>query len=236
MLPLRDNIPSRRYPVVTVLLIGLNLAAFGWELSLGRRLPEALLPLGIIPVRYTVREVAGLFSLGEQLAPFFTSMFLHGGWVHLLGNMWTLWVFGDNVEDGLGRGRYLVLYVFGGLAASLLHILTNPDSTVPTIGASGAIAAVMGAYFRLFPHAQVETLIPPFIFGPLFVVPAVVFLGWWFILQFLNGTLRLAADASALGGVAWWAHIGGFVFGAILGSLARPKRQYWRRYEAEDWP
>jgi len=162
MLPLRDDIPSRRYPVMTVLLIAVNGVAFLWELGLGWRLEDALLLLGIIPVRYTVGEVSALFSWREQLLPFVTSMFLHGGWTHLLGNMWTLWIFGDNVEDRLGRGRYLALYLLGGVAAALLHIFTNANSPVPTIGASGAIAGVMGAYFRLYPHARVEMVIPPF--------------------------------------------------------------------------
>lgn len=236
MLPLRDNIPSRRYPVITVGLIAANVAVFLWELGQGWRLQEHLLVWGIVPVRYTVGEVAVLFNWWEQLVPFFTSMFLHGGWTHLLSNMWTLWIFGDNVEDRLGRGRYLALYLLGGVAAALLHIFTNADSTLPTIGASGAIAAVMGAYFRLYPHARVEMVIPPFFFGPLFVVPAVVFLGWWFILQFFNGTLSLLADPSQVGGVAWWAHIGGFVFGALLCSVVKVRHFYRRRYEDDEMP
>ncbi len=236
MLPLRDNIPSRRYPVVTWLIILVNLGVFGWELSLGPALGDALLVYGIVPVRYTVPEVARLFSWPEQLLPFLSSMFMHGGWTHLLGNLWTLWVFGDNVEDRLGHGRYLGFYLAGGVAAALLHIYTNATSAVPTIGASGAIAAVMGAYFRLYPHARVEMLIPPFFLGPYFVVPAVVFLGWWFILQFFNGTLSLLSDPEAAGGIAWWAHIGGFVFGALLCSIVKVKKFYRRHYEDEDMP
>lgn len=236
MLPLRDNIPSRRFPIVTLLLIVMNGLAFIWELGLGQRLSDKLLLLGIVPVRYTVAEIAELFSWREQLLPFFSSMFLHGGWTHLLGNMWTLWIFGDNVEDRLGHLRYLVFYLCGGLAAATLHIFTNADSHVPTIGASGAIAAVMGAYFRLYPHARVEMLIPPFFLGPYFVVPAVIFLGWWFALQFLNGTLSLLNDPGAVGGIAWWAHIGGFVFGALLCSVFKVKRFYRRHYEDDDMP
>jgi membrane associated rhomboid family serine protease len=236
MLPLRDNIPSRRYPIVTVTLIAVNVVAFLWEMSLGRRLQDALLLLGIVPVRYTIAEVADLFTWREQLWPFLSSMFLHGGWTHLLGNMWTLWIFGDNVEDRLGHLRFLVFYLCGGVAAALLHIFTNPASPVPTIGASGAIAAVMGGYFRLYPHARVEMVIPPFFLGPYFVVPAVVFLGWWFILQFFNGTLSLLAQPNAVGGIAWWAHIGGFVFGAMLCSVIKVKQFYRRHYEDEDMP
>lgn len=236
MLPLRDNIPSRRYPVVTVTLIAVNVVAFLWEVSLGRRLQDALLLLGIVPVRYTVAEIADLFTWREQLWPFLSSMFLHGGWTHLFGNMWTLWIFGDNVEDRLGHLRFLVFYLCGGVAAALLHIFTNPASPVPTIGASGAIAAVMGGYFRLYPHARVEMVIPPFFLGPYFVVPAVVFLGWWFILQFFNGTLSLLSRPDAFGGIAWWAHIGGFVFGAMLCSVIKVKQFYRRHYEDEDMP
>jgi hypothetical protein len=236
MLPLRDNIPSRRFPIITVLLIVINVLAFLWELGLGRRLQDALLVLGIVPVRYTVAEIADLFTWREQLWPFLTSMFLHGGWTHLFGNMWTLWIFGDNVEDRLGHLRFLVFYLCGGVAAALLHIYTNPTSPVPTIGASGAIAAVMGGYFRLYPHARVEMVIPPFFLGPYFVVPAVVFLGWWFILQFFNGTLSLLSQPDAVGGIAWWAHIGGFVFGAMLCSVIKVKQFYRRRYEDEDMP
>jgi rhomboid family protein len=129
--------------------------------------------------------------------------------------MWTLWIFGDNVEDRLGRARYIGLYLAGGVAAALMHIATNSGSPVPTIGASGAIAAVMGAYFRFYPFARVETLIPPFFFGPTFVLPAVLFLGWWFLLQFFNGTLSLGTRGPGFSGVAWWAHVGGFLFGFL---------------------
>ncbi len=236
MLPLRDDIPSRRFPVVTLTLIGLNVLAFLWELRLGPRLQDALLLLGIVPVRYTSPDVAALFTWAEQALPFLSSMFLHGGWTHLLGNLWTLWIFGDNVEDRLGRARYLGFYLAGGVVAALLHIFTNADSTLPTIGASGAIAAVMGGYFRLYPHARVEMVIPPFFLGPFFVVPAVIFLGWWFILQFFNGTLSLLSSPEGAGGIAWWAHIGGFVFGALLCSVIKVKRFYRRRYEDEDMP
>ncbi len=221
---------------MTLGLIAVNVIAFVYELSLGPRLlEESLLRWGIVPVRYTVPEVARLFTLPEQLAPFISSMFLHGGWTHLFGNMWTLWIFGDNVEDRLGRIRFLCLYLLGGMMAALVHIYTNAGSMVPTIGASGAIAAVMGAYFRLYPHARVVMLIPPFFLGPFFVVPAVLFLGWWFILQFFNGTLSLFASPGHAGGIAWWAHIGGFVFGALLCSIVKVKHFYRRRHEEVPW-
>ncbi len=197
MLPLKDDIPSRHFPIVTLVLIALNVAAFFYELRLGPDLEPFLFHWGLVPVRYTDHKIAGFFTLQQQLAPLVTSMFLHGGWTHLIGNLWTFWIFGDNVEDRLGRRRYLLLYLTGGIAAGLMHVFTNAHSHLPTIGASGAVAAVMGAYFRLYPRANVSMVIPPFIWGPIFVVPAVVFLGWWFLLQFLNGTLSFSARPSA---------------------------------------
>ena len=221
MLPIRDDIPSSRFPAATVAIIAVNVMVFLKELQLGPQLEDMLVSFAIIPARYTQPEVAQLFTVPQQVFALFSSMFLHGGWLHLLGNMWTLWIFGDNVEDRLGRARYLGLYLAGGLAAALLHIYTNAGSTVPTIGASGAIAAVMGAYFRFYPSARVETLVPPFFFGPFFVLPAVLFLGWWFLLQFFNGALSLGAGGAGFSGVAWWAHVGGFLFGFTVCLLAK---------------
>ena len=234
MLPIRDNIPSRRFPAITLALIAANTLVFLWELQLGPRMLErAFVELAIIPVRYSIPEIAESFSLSEQVLPFFSSMFLHGGWLHLIGNMWTLWIFGDNVEDRLGRWKYLLLYLASGVAAALLHIYTNLGSQVPTIGASGAIAGVMGAYFRFYPQARVETVIPPFIFGPYFDLPAVLFLGWWFLLQFFNGALSLGAGANGFGGIAWWAHVGGFVFGLVVCLFARRPRAVY--YDDEEF-
>src|SRR5438445_3790459 len=229
MLPLRDDIPSSRFPAATLGIIALNVLVFLRELRLGPHLERMLLDYAVVPVRYTHPDVARLFTAPEQIFSFFSSMFLHGGWIHLLGNMWTLWIFGDNVEDRLGRSRFIALYLASGIAAALLHIYTNAGSVVPTIGASGAIAGIMGAYFRFFPFARVETLVPPFFFGPTFVLPAVVFLGWWFVLQFFNGALSLAAKGPGFGGVAWWAHVGGFLFGFAMCLLAQ--RTSPRRYE-----
>jgi membrane associated rhomboid family serine protease len=229
MIPLRDSTRSDTYPFVTKAIIMLNLIAFLWELSLGRMLPEAFLQYALIPARYAhpqaAAEVFGPFpNWPAALLPFLTSMFLHGGWLHLIGNMWMLWIFGDNLEDRLGHGRYLVFYLAGGLAAGLVHVFTNHASGVPTLGASGAIAAVMGGYFRFFPRARIEAIIPPFFFGPTLVLPAVVFLGFWFLLQFFNGALSLGAGQRGFGGVAWWAHIGGFVFGLLACGMIRPRR------------
>jgi membrane associated rhomboid family serine protease len=221
MIPIRDNIPSARFPILTLGIIGVNVVVFFEELKLGKHLPDILMQFGVVPARYTNPDVAQYFTFAQQIFAFFSSMFLHGGWIHLLGNMWVLWIFGDNVEDRLGRSRYLALYLASGIAAAMLHIFTNPGSVVPTIGASGAIAGIMGAYFRFYPFARVETLIPPFFFGPTFVLPAVLFLGAWFLLQFFNGALSLGARANSFSGVAWWAHVGGFLFGFSVCLLAR---------------
>jgi hypothetical protein len=235
VLPIRDDIPSRRFPAFTLGLIALNVLVFLWEVRLGPRLGQVLVDLAVIPIRYTDADIARLFHPIEQAVPFFTSMFLHGGWVHLIGNLWTLWVFGDNVEDRLGHTRFLLLYLAGGVAASLLHIFTNATSQLPTIGASGAVAGVMGAYFRFFPHARVQTLIPPFFLGPYLVLPAVVFLGGWFLLQFFSGALSLTADRHDFAGVAWWAHVGGFGFGLAVCLLA-PRKPRRRREPDYAWP
>src|SRR6478672_11882944 len=156
MLPLRDDIPSSRFPIVTTGIIVANVLVFLHQLRLGPQLEEFMINYAVIPARYTQASIAHEFTLAQQIFSFFSSMFLHGGWIHLLGNMWSLWIFGDNVEDRLGRARYIALYLTGGLAAAFLHIITNANSVVPTIGASGAIAAFMGAYFRFYPHARVE--------------------------------------------------------------------------------
>src|SRR5438034_11064038 len=145
--------------------------------------------------------------------------------------MWTLWCFGDNVEDRLGRARYLGLYLASGVAAAVLHIFTNAGSVVPTIGASGAIAGIMGAYFRFYPNARVETLVPPFFLGPFLVLPAVLFLGWWFLLQFFNGAISLGAKGEGFSGIAWWAHVGGFLFGFSVSLFAR--RAPLHRYDLD---
>src|SRR2546422_9656414 len=215
MFPIRDTIPSRNPPIATWLLILANSVISLFELTIPQPALDQFFHLfGIVPARFTHPEWA--FWVGLPIRdywPFLTSMFLHGSWLHLIGNMWTLWIFGDNVEDRLGRWKYLLLYLASGVAAALLHIYTNLGSQVPTIGASGAIAGVMGAYFRFYPQARVETVIPPFIFGPYFDLPAVLFLGSVFLLQFFHGALSLGAGARGFGGIAWCVHVGGFRFG-----------------------
>jgi membrane associated rhomboid family serine protease len=224
MIPLRDNIPSSTFPAATLSIIVINVLVFLYELKLGPHLEDLLASFAVIPAVYTDPQIGHFYTASQKMFAFFSSMFLHGGWLHLIGNMWTLWIFGDNVEDRLGRTRYVTLYLAGGIAAALMHIFTNPDSQVPTIGASGAIAAVMGAYFRFYPFARVETLVPPFILGPTFVLPAVLFLGVWFLLQFFNGAVSLGARGHGFSGVAWWAHVGGFAFGFVICLFARRQR------------
>ena len=178
----------------------------------GDRLTPFIFLYGLVPARYSVPEIGAHFSFFQQIVPFVTFMFLHGGVLHLLGNMWTLYIFGDNIEDRLGPLRYLLFYFLCGLASGLCHLFFNWDSRIPTVGASGAIAGVMGAYFILFPKSRILTMIPIIIIPYFVELPAYIFLGIWFLIQFLS-----AAGASGqAGGIAWWAHIGGFVFGIVF--------------------
>ena len=212
MIPLRDTIRSRNYPLINWLIIATNVLVYLIELAQGERLGSFILTYGLVPARYSVPQLADHFSFSQQAFSLFSFMFLHGGFWHLLGNMWSLYIFGDNVEDRLGPFRYLVFYLLCGVASGLSHLFLNWHSSIPTIGASGAIAGVMGAYFILYPGAKILTLIPIF-FLPLFVeIPAFVFLGLWFLFQFLSA----AGTSAQTTGVAWWAHIGGFVFGMVF--------------------
>ena len=205
MIPLRDVIPSRTMPCVTVAIIALNTLAFFVELSLR------------VPDRSRFIEVYGVVPASVGSLSLLTSMFLHGSWRHFLGNMLYLWIFGDNVEDRVGHGRFVVFYVMCGLAAAIVQIASNPDSVVPMVGASGAIAGVMGAYFVLFPRSRVLALLPLFIVWELIEVPAIFFLGFWFLMQLLSGIGSVGA-AQDIAGIAFWAHIAGFVTGAIASS------------------
>jgi membrane associated rhomboid family serine protease len=210
MLPLRDTVPARRLPAAVWALVFVNAAIFLHEAQLTPpELEQFVYRYGMIPARLTMPE--GL----ERFWPtVITSMFLHGGWLHIIGNMWFLWVFGDNVEDRLGTVRFLVFYFLGGLAATVLHVFVAPHSTVPAVGASGAISAVLGAYLVLFPAARVITLVPIFFFPWFVEVPALLWIGLWFLEQWLNGVVALNVAPDG-GGVAWWAHIGGFLFGVL---------------------
>lgn len=215
MIPLKDRNPTRRLPVVNVVIILTNIAVFLFEVSLGKGLEQFLFEFGVVP-RLVVESFTTAQITWSAIIPLFASMFLHGGWLHLGGNMLYLWVFGDNIEDKLGHGRYLVFYLLCGLAATVLHIVVAPMSEVPTVGASGAISGVLGAYLLLFPRARVVTLIPIFVFLQITELPALVVLGFWFVLQFFNGLISLGYETAGMGGIAWWAHIGGFVSGLVL--------------------
>ena len=217
MFPLRDTQRSYSTPVVTVLIIVTNLLIFFYEFSLDPySLNHLVAVYGLIPGRF-------------QLPDLLTSMFLHGGWMHVLGNMWFLWVFGDNIEDVLGHGKYLLFYLACGVAAGLTQVFFTPDSRVPTVGASGAIAGVMGAYLMKFPHNRIVTLI---FFGFVFFVdvPAVAMLGYWFLIQVFSGVGSVAYTRVSQGGTAWFAHIGGFITGMLLVRLmASDQKRYTRR-------
>ena len=213
MIPLRDIIPSRTTPVVTITLIAINVLVFLYELSLGRAVDAFTLYWGLVPAAFSWVTVV-------------TSMFLHGGFMHVAGNMLYLWIFGDNVEDRMGHGRFLVFYLLCGVAAALAQTITQPDSVIPMVGASGAIAGVMGAYFVLYPRSRIVTLIPLFFFFQVIEVPAIVFLGIWFLMQFISGLGSIVTVAGSTGGIAFWAHVAGFVAG-ISGVVVfrRPERQ-----------
>ncbi len=229
MIPFRDNIPSRSFPLINVSIIIANVLVFFYELSLGGRAFEGfVLRYGIVPAAVVAWPQSHL-PLTAVTIPFFTSMFLHGGWLHLIGNMWYLWIFGDNVEDRLGHLTYLAFYLLCGFGAAIVHTVLNAGTTVATIGASGAIAGVLGAYVVSYPFARVLTLLPIFIFIQVIEVPAIIVLGLWFIVQFLSGTASLAITGPTAGGVAWWAHVGGFIIGIILvGLFPRKDRPVYR--------
>ena len=215
MIPLRDVIPSRTTPYITVAIIALNVLVFSYEFSLGDAANRFVLAYGLIPAAFSWATVL-------------TSMFVHGGLLHVAGNMWFLWIFGDNVEDRFGHGRYVVFYLLCGTAAALAQTAMSPDSIVPMVGASGAIAGVMGAYFVMYPHSRIVTLVPLGFFTQIIEVPAIFFLGFWFLIQFVSGvgSVATAATHAPTGGVAFWAHVAGFVMGlAGVPLFRRPERQ-----------
>ena len=222
MFPLRDDNPSATTPVVTRALIVINLLFFLYELTLGEGLRDFFFRFALVP-RHLTLAVEGSASWSGALIPLISSIFLHGGWIHVIGNMWYLWIFGDNIEDRLGHFGYLVFYLVSGVVAGILHVVTNPGSLLPTVGASGAIAGVLGAYAAAFPRARVITLLPLFPFFQVVALPALLVLGFWFVVQFASGALVLAAGAS--GGVAVWAHVGGFVFGFLVMAVLRGGRR-----------
>ena len=229
MIPIRDDTPRFSNPFVTYFIIALNTLVFLFELSVSEQGRGALNGLiyhfGVVPWRFDHIVAAWpASSLTGLFLPILTSMFLHASWLHLIGNMWFLWIFGDNIEDYLGHFSYLLFYLVCGFAAAITHILLNAGSRLPSVGASGAIAGVMGAYFVLYPKARVMMWFPPIFF---FHLPAWLVLGYWFFMQFLSGTATSIAETSQTnGGIAFWAHVGGFVAGVVLIKVlpARPRR------------
>lgn len=216
MFPLYDTVRSRRFPLVNWMLILLNGLIFYHEATIGEeQLHRFILDWGLIPAHLTSDYAGNWITI-------VTSMFLHGGWIHILGNMWTLFIFGDNVEDRMGHGAYLVFYILSGTAAAFLQTYLMPSSQTPLIGASGAIAGVLGAFLFLFPRARIASLVPIFFLFTLVEIPAVIYLGLWFVLQLFSGWLAL--QGSVTNGIAWWAHIGGFLFGLFaVGVFARKR-------------
>jgi membrane associated rhomboid family serine protease len=231
--PLKDDIPTRSWPVMTVALILINAVAFFYQFSLygaapgGAKAAQAFVgEFGLIPCR-----LAGACPAAPDgpsaLMTVFTSMFLHGGLLHILGNMLYLWIFGNNVEDTLGHGRFIAFYLVAGAAAAFVQTMVNTRSTVPMIGASGAVSGVLGAYLLLFPHARVLCLILLGFFVRLIHVPAVIVLGFWIVVQFISGYVAVALGGGGGAGVAWFAHIGGFLAGMALLFAFRPRRRRW---------
>jgi membrane associated rhomboid family serine protease len=216
MFPLKDNIPAKNFPYVNIGLIVINIIFYVYEMSYGHEVDRLINSLGFVPARFLAQQSENWLN-PARFVPVFSSMFLHANLIHLISNMWMLWIFGDNVEDCMGHGRYVLFFLLCGFASVGAQTISNPHSTIPMVGASGAISGVLGAYFLSYPHARILTLLPIVIFFYLIELPAYFFLGFWFVLQFLQGSLySLNSEQVAGGGVAWWAHVGGFAAGVLL--------------------
>jgi len=227
MLPLKDNIPAKNFPYVNIGLILINSAFFIYEMSHGPELDQLIFTLGFIPARFIAQQGETLLNPAGVL-PVFSSMFLHANLVHLISNMWMLWIFGDNIEDCMGHGRYLLFFILCGIASIFAQTISNPQSAIPMVGASGAISGVLGAYIITYPKARILTLVPIVILFYIIELPAYFFLGFWFLIQLIQGSLySLNSEQMAGGGVAWWAHVGGFAAGVILLQVFRCKD--WQR-------
>ncbi len=226
MIPLKDNIVARNFPIVNIGLIVMNSVFFIYQLSYGHRAEELIYALGFIPSRFLAQQAQGLLS-PSSIVPVFSSMFMHANLIHLMANMWFLWIFGDNVEDCMGHGRYLLFFLLCGVASVAAQAIAEPQSTIPMIGASGAVSGVLGAYFLTYPHARILTLLPIFILFYLIELPAYFFLGFWFVLQFMQGSIHSLNQQEITGGVAFWAHVGGFIAGVGLLQVFRLKD--WQR-------
>ena len=222
-IPLHDHIRRQSFWAMTLLLIVANVWIFLLELSQGPALNRMIMALGVVPARYSMAHIPHHATLEGALIPLVAAMFLHGGWLHLLGNMLFLFVFGRSIEDRFGHLKFLAIYFLAGLGGTLLHILLNPVSRVPTIGASGAIAGILGAYFVTFPAARITTLIPLFFFFWTVELPALLLLGYWFLIQFFTGFQMLAIQSATGGGVAWWGHVGGFLVGLLFALVFQPR-------------
>ncbi|MFH1761260.1 MAG: rhomboid family intramembrane serine protease [bacterium] len=216
MLPIRDTLQTKTFPIITVILIIVNISVFLYEISLGNEIEAFMESAGLVPKRCFQFALFGRGEYPNCYMSVLYSLFIHGGWIHLLGNMLFLKIFGDDVEDRLGHFKFLFFYLACGAGGSFLHLLTHPFSPIPIVGASGAIAGVMAAYLLLFPRAKIVTFIPIFII-PFFVdIPAFIFLGYWFFIQLFRGFLSVGSNFTQSGGVGWWAHIGGFVTGILF--------------------
>jgi membrane associated rhomboid family serine protease len=237
MIPIRDSVPSLSVPVVTRALILINVIVFFFELTLPPQSVEQLFYLfGIVPARFTHPDWAAAIGIPiDNYWPILSHQFLHGGWFHIIANMWTLWIFGDNVEDRMGPVRFAIFYLLCGCVAGITHTLINPDSTMPSVGASGAIAGVLGAYLLFFPTARLVVMFPILFFPFFFEVPAVLYLAIWFFGQLFSGTAALVGPRQ-VGGIAFWAHIGGFISGLVLcGLFARRRRPTQPDEAALEW-
>ncbi len=222
MFPLKDNVPSKTFPFVNYLFIAINIAIFlhEWKLSEAGQLEAFIIQNGLVPARFFSAPV-------EQVSKIFSSMFLHGSWAHVIGNMWFLFIFGDNVEDRVGHFRYVFYYLLMGVGAALAQLFANPSSALPMVGASGAVAGILGSYFVLFPHARVQTFFIFIFIIRIIEIPAFFYLGLWFFTQALNsfGSLTVGVTRGDVGGVAWWAHVGGFVTGFVAVQFFKKKRK-----------
>jgi membrane associated rhomboid family serine protease len=224
MIPLRDMTPRRSVPVMTSVLILINVIVFLHQVWLPPAQAEAFIRVyGLVPAKIQLTLAGRHYSPAGALMPLFTCMFLHGGWLHIIGNMWFLWIFGGKVEERLGSLGYLVFYLVCGISSGLIQTIFSWGSHLPSIGASGAISGILGAYIIFFPSSRILTLVPLFIIWFTWEIPALVFIGLWFLIQFTSGISSLNDPrAASLGGVAWWAHVGGFLAGMLLARAIKP--------------
>jgi len=235
VIPLRDLTPRRSFPLITLVLIAANVVVFLHQISLSPAAGDLFVrTYGLVPARISLALAGRRYSWVEAFLPLLTCMFLHGGFLHILGNLWFLWVFGANVEDRLGSVPYLFFYLAAGVGSGIAQTLFSWGSRVPSIGASGAISGVLGAYIVFFPGSQILTLVPLLIVWFTWRIPAMVFIGLWFAIQFLSGINSLGSQS--LGGVAWWAHVGGFLFGVVVAAIVRAAGGTTRRPAPSYYP